>query len=641
MKIEGMPRHVTKHPAGVVISVEPLSDIVPLQKNEETVVTQYIPKDLEDFGLIKIDFLGLRNLTVIRDTENQIRKYKPDFDISEIPEDDSKVYEMISAGKLSGVFQLESQGIKNLVKSLKPRNIENLTAVISLYRPGPMDSIPRYIKNMNNPKDITYKHPILESILNNTYGCILYQEQVMEICRKMAGYSYGHADIVRRAMGKKKHDEMLREKESFISGAVQNGVPKEIAESIFDEVESFASYAFNKSHASSYACLAYQTAYLKCYYFKEYMASLMSSVVSNTSKLMEYISVCRSEGTEIKKPDINISTSGFSVSGDSIYYGLTAIKNVGKGLTDRIVYEREMNGKYQSFQDFCERLTGRDLNKRAVENLIKSGAFDSLDLNRRQMLENYEIIMDSASSDVSSVIDGQLNFLDSQENVKHRLYIKPSEEYSRKVLLKMEKEASGLYLSGNPLEEYEYLRAYLKTKKIYEFNEDKTTFNDGDKVKIICQLQNLKSHITKKGEKMCFITVEDETGEIEATVFSELYKISASKLETDEVIMINGKISFRGERVTIICEAIFSDSDFSRVISGMKLCLKMNYADMACFSKFESIFKESNGNNQVCIYLTDKRKMISPKTPIYVTADEKLYHNLIEHISPDKIGLIK
>ncbi|MDE6834705.1 MAG: DNA polymerase III subunit alpha, partial [Ruminococcus sp.] len=351
LKIEGMPRHITTHAAGVVISAIPLADIVPLQKNENTIVTQYTMTFLESLGLLKMDFLGLRNLTVIRDTINGIRKINPDFDINKIPLDDKNVYSMLSSGDTAGVFQFESEGITKCLTELRPERIEDLIVMLSLYRPGPMKSIPQYIRNKNNPDNVKYKHPQLESILSETYGCMVYQEQVMEICRKIAGYSYGHADIVRRAMAKKKHDVMEHERENFVSGAVKNNFPEKTAVEIFDEMMNFASYAFNKSHAAAYSVISYQTAYLKYHYCGLYMSSLMSSITGYADKLSEYVNICRNNNIEVVKPDINQSMKKFSYSGGKIYFGLMAVKNVGEGLAERIVCERTTGGNFRSLQD--------------------------------------------------------------------------------------------------------------------------------------------------------------------------------------------------------------------------------------------------------------------------------------------------
>ena len=472
-KLEGMPRHASTHAAGVVISAVPLNDLVPLQKNDDTVVTQYTMTVLESLGLLKMDLLGLRNLTIIRDAVREIRKNEPDFDISAIPTDDKEVYEMLSSGDTSGVFQFESDGMTARLMELRPERLEDLIVIISLYRPGPMKSIPVYIENKNHPEKITYKHPILESILSDTCGCMVYQEQVMEICRKLAGYSYGHADIVRRAMAKKKHEVMLKERESFVSGAVGNGVPQKTADEIFDEMVSFASYAFNKSHAAAYAYLAYQTAYLKCRYRGIYMAALMTSVVGISSKLAEYIASCRESGIEVCPPDINRSVKGFICSEKRMYFGLLAIKNTGSGLADKIIAEREKNGCFTGIQNFCERMNGHELNKKALENMIKAGAFDGLGLNRRQMLENYENLLEAAGSDRRSMIDGQLNFLADDSTDDNGIKIPYRPEYDTKKLFAMEKEATGMYLSGSPLDAYSWFGKLIHVRKIEDIMKQK------------------------------------------------------------------------------------------------------------------------------------------------------------------------
>ena len=393
-KIEGMPRHASTHAAGVVISDAPVSNYVPVQKNDDSVVTQYPMNILESLGLLKMDFLGLRTLTVISDTVKEIQKSNAGFDINNIPLDDSAVFEMLSSGDSSAVFQFESAGMRQVLSRLKPVSIEDLIAVLSLYRPGPMDSIPKYIENRHHPEKVTYKHPMLEDILNVTYGCIVYQEQVMQICRKLAGYSYGRADLVRRAMAKKKADVMAKEREVFVSGAVKNGVPEKTANEIFDEMSGFASYAFNKSHAAAYAHIAYQTAYLKCHYYKEYIAALMTSVLENQNKLMEYISECEKSGVKILPPDINSSGAGFTADKNGIRFALLAVRNLGRNAINNIIAERR-NGRFTSLEEFCRRMNGKDINRKAAESLIKCGAFDCFDLNRRQMIENYDRIFSS------------------------------------------------------------------------------------------------------------------------------------------------------------------------------------------------------------------------------------------------------
>lgn len=642
-KLEGMPRHASTHAAGVVISAVPLSDIVPLQKNDGTVVTQYTMTVLESLGLLKMDFLGLRNLTIIRDTVNEIHKTEPDFNIDKIPTDDKKVYEMLSSGDTGGVFQFESDGITAWLTELKPERLEDLIAMISLYRPGPMKSIPTYIKCKNDPKSVTYRHPLLKDILEDTYGCMVYQEQVMEICRKLAGYSYGHADIVRRAMAKKKHDVMLKERESFVAGAVSNGVPEETANGIFDEMISFASYAFNKSHAAAYAYLAYQTAYLKCRYTGVYLAALMSSVMSYTSKLNEYIGLCRSYGIEVLKPDINRSMKGFAYSGGKMYFGLLAIKNTGSGLADRIIGERIKNGEFTGFQNFCERLTGRELNKKAVENMIKAGAFDNLDLNRRQMIENYEQILAGASSGVSGVLDGQLNFLDGMGDAGMNRKIPYAPEYPKKRLLSMEKEAAGMYLSGDPLEEYSYLARLMRTKKICDLQSlaEEGKLRDGDSTAIFCSLQEKKIHVTKKGDKMCFLTVSDGTGELDGVVFPDLFAISASRLKEESELLINGRISLKEDSVSLICGSIFEAQEFPRIVERMRLCIKTT-SEKACIPReLTWICQEFQGRTEICFYLTDLKKYVQPKEKMLIHINSSSVNRIFEIFPPESVGLVK
>ena len=638
-KLEGMPRHASTHAAGVVISAVPLSDLVPLQKNDNTVVTQYTMNILESLGLLKMDFLGLRNLTIIRDAVNEIQRTEPDFDISDIPVDDPDVYSMLAKGDTAGVFQFESDGITQRLIDLSPERLEDLIVVMSLYRPGPMRSIPEYIENKKHPDKIKYKHPVLESILKETYGVMVYQEQVMEICRKLAGYSYGHADIVRRAMAKKKHDVMLKERESFVNGAVSNGIPAHTADSVFDEMVSFASYAFNKSHAAAYSYLSYQTAYLKYHYRGIYMAALMSSVMSVTGKLAEYINDCRSNGIEIVRPDINKSMKGFTFTGGKIYFGLLAIKNAGSGLADRIIAERLIHGPFTGLQDFCERLEGRELNKKALENMIKAGAFDGLGLNRRQMLEKYEMIMDAVASGSRGVIDGQLNFLDTDSSADMGIRIPYAVEYERRELLAMEKDAAGMYLTGDPLSDHIHLAALLRTKTVKDIIT-LSGLKDGTEIKLLCTVQDKKVHITKKNERMCFITVSDETGELEAVVFPDLYAVSASRLNIGNIVLLSGKISVKDDSVTVVCGSLISEKEFPRYISNMKLCVKLP-SDSPVIGKIKSICDRYRGETAVCFYFTDIRKTLLPKERLSLEISADSFNELSEAAGRENIGLIK
>ncbi len=638
-EIEGMPRHTTTHAAGVVISSVPISDIVPLTRNDDTVVTQYTMVGLEALGLLKMDFLGLRNLTVIRDCIRQIQLKEPDFSIDKINLLDENVYKMLSAGDTLGVFQFESDGMTQRLIELQPEKIEDLIAVLSLYRPGPMKSIPLYIANKKNPSQIKYKHEILKDILSETYGCMVYQEQVMEICRKMAGYSYGRADIVRRAMAKKKHDVMLKERESFVSGSVANGVSVEIANEVFDEMVSFASYAFNKSHAAAYSYLAFQTAYLKCYYFEEYMSSLMSSVMANTAKLLEYISECRLKGINVIKPDVNKSMAGFSCCEGSIYFGLQAIKNCGRGLVEKIVSEREQNGKYKDIYDFIERIDCRELNKRALEYLIKAGALDCFGLNRRQLTDNFEEILSSMNTSDTNV-EGQLNFLDDTDTSSYRPRIPYEPEYPFSYILNIEKEATGMYLSGNPLNEHIYIKKLMRCPEIRKITSDESAYKDGEKVSVLCSVQSVKVHVTKKGAKMAFVTAEDETGELDIVVFPDLYAVMASKLKNDEVLFVKGKISFKDSAVTLISESIHEAGEITQLFSAMRLCFKISSNMSNVMNDIIKLSEKYSGDTPVCFYVEDLRRYIAPKTKLSVSVNAEYYEQLTEIIQADKIGLI-
>jgi len=640
-QLEGMPRHTSIHAAGVVISAVPLDDLVPLQKSDNTVITQYTMTVLESLGLLKMDFLGLRNLTIIRDCVNDIRKIEPEFDISSIPIDDKAVYKMMSDGDTSGIFQFESAGMTRWLTEMKPERLEDLIVIISLYRPGPMKSIPVYIENKKNPDKAVYKHTLLRDILENTHGVMVYQEQVMEICRKLAGYSYGHADIVRRAMAKKKHDVMLMERENFIRGAAENGISEKTADSIFDEMVSFASYAFNKSHAAAYAYLSYQTAYLKCHYNGIYMAALMSSVMSVSGKLAEYISSCRSSGIKILPPDINRSIKGFRFENEKMYFGLLAIKNIGSGLAEKIIAERKLNGNFRGLQDFCERVGGRELNKKALENLIKAGAFDNLGLNRRQMLEYYETIHDDCSSTSRGMIEGQLNFLESSDSEDTGFRIPPLPEHDMRKLLSMEKEATGMFLSGNPLDDYKYMAYLMHTRSISSLTSEDASVSDGEQVKLLCTVQNLKKHVTKKNEQMCFITAADESGEIEAVIFPDLYSVISSRLAEDNILLLTGKISIKDESVTVVCTSAAGEEEFSRLTENMRLCVKMTSSEIYIADRLTDICRKFRGNTPVCFYFTDLKKMVMPKNRINIEISKESFIALSEIFDAKQIGLIQ
>ncbi len=639
MRLEGMPRNTSTHAAGVIISAMPIMDLVPIRKNDDIIVTQYTMGTLESLGLLKMDFLGLRNLTVIRDCQNYIRLKEPNFNIDNIPIDDSEVYSMLAKGKTMGVFQFESSGITDVLVKLVPKNIEDLIAVISLYRPGPMDSIPKYIENRHNPSNITYDTPLLKPILDVTYGCIVYQEQVMEICRSLAGYSYGRADIVRRAMAKKKQDVMLKERESFIHGsknpdgsincvgAVANGVPESVANKIFDEMMSFASYAFNKSHATCYAYLAYQTAYLRCHYFTEYMASLMSSVLTNTPKLMEYIDECESNGVKILNPHINTSCDTFTISENSIQFGLLAIKGIGQGMVEKIVHERTLNGNFTSIKDFCKRMSGCfEVNKRAIESLIKSGAFDGLQYNRKQMLTSLDALIDTYDNryNQSMEIEGQLDLFGEMSNVANKDYTIPTtKEYPTNELLTMEREVTGMYMSGHPLKEYSQ---YMDTLHLYSIGNIAKDISEnrvyhGFVFNTICYLSEVKNHtVAKNGSQMAFVTLEDINTSVDGVVFPKVYAMCKDILVKDSVIFMNATVSIKDSAFSVVANSIVHINNFldnpcyyTNVIFK-KLILSIDSKDLTKASQVCEKLNALSGNIPIEVKLLDKKQRFTPKS---------------------------
>ena len=580
LKVEGMPRHSSVHAAGVVIAPKPVTEFVPVAKPDESVVTQFTMTTLEELGLLKMDFLGLRNLTAISDCEKEVRKRIPDFDISKVPDDDPAVYEMLGKGQAQGVFQFESAGMRSVLVGLGPKSIEDLTAVISLYRPGPMDSIPKYIENSHHPEKVTYKTPLLKPILDVTYGCIVYQEQVMEIVRKLAGYSYGRADLVRRAMSKKKLDVMAQEREYFVHGkfdengnlelpgAVRNGVPEKVANEIFDEMSSFASYAFNKSHAAAYATVAYRTAYLKCHFPGEYMAAQLSSVLDNTDKVIEYIGECQKMGIKIAGPDVNTSESGFTWQNDAVRFGLLAVKNIGRGLINDIVSERENNGKYTSFTDFCRRIFGRELNKRTLEALIKSGALDSLGSNRRSMLSGYENLLSNIDAEKKRNLSGQMSLFGGFEDAAETEETIPQlSDFSLREKLNMEKETTGLYLSGHPMNEYDEAVQSMNASTVLEIKHmDAGGEGSNKRVRLCGIVLNKRTKTTKNNEVMAFVTVEDTTGSLEVLVFPRTLAEYGGLININDAVVLEARISSREDEETkLVAERFLSIADAEKI----------------------------------------------------------------------------
>lgn len=566
LKIEGMPRHTSTHAAGVVITRDPVSTYVPLAQKDGIVVTQYTMTTLEQLGLLKMDFLGLRTLTVIADCEKLIRKTEPDFSIKKIDFTDRATFEMFGRGDTEGVFQFESMGLRNVLTQFKPTSVEDLIALTSLYRPGPMDSIPKYIYGRHNPDKIKYETPQLRSILGVTYGCMVYQEQVMQICRELAGYSLGHADIVRRAMSKKKHDVMEKERTTFVEGCAKNGISNAVANSIFDHMISFASYAFNKSHAAAYATLAFETAYLKCHYPAEFMASQITSVLMFTDKVAEYISECRDLKIEVLPPHVNSSVADFVAGDGKIRFGLLAVKGLGKGLIDEIVRERTQNGDYKSFYSFIKRVYSRSFNRKAAESLIKCGALDGLGLNRRQMLNVLPDIMSELDTDRRQNVEGQIGLFDLDMGAGSTVLssepaVPDLPEFSYTDLLIYERETTGIYISGHPMEPYKVLAKELRSARVSELlsaSEDGTSrYKDGDTVKVLGMISGIKIRVTKAGSTMANATVEDMTGGIELIIFPKTYLEYSGLLSENSVFIVDARLSVEeGEKPSLMCMRI-------------------------------------------------------------------------------------
>ena len=571
LKVEGMPRHASTHAAGVVITREPATEYVPLSTNDGLPVTQFNMVEIERLGLLKMDFLGLRTLTVIHDTEMAVRHTKdPDFRVANIDYDDPATYEMLTRGETMGIFQLESTGMTQVLMSMRPKNLEDVIALISLYRPGPMDSIPTYLRNRKDPSKVVYQTPQMAHIVDVTNGVVIYQEQVMQICRELAGFSFGQADNMRRAMSKKKLKVMEAEREHFVhgctepgkecAGCVKNGIPEAVANQIYDDMISFASYAFNKSHAACYAYVAFQTAYLKCHYPHEFMAALLTSVLDNTSKVIEYTSECQRLGIKVLPPDINVSRGGFTVDSDSIRFGLNAVKSVGRNLIDSVVKERK-NRPYRSLYDFCKRLHGNELNRRALENLIKAGSFDALEPSRRAMIDSAEGILKSVETDARQNLEGQMDLFGmmggEQEQAASDYKIPNTPEYPAGDLLKMEKEVSGLYLSGHPLDAYRAQISQISTCTIADLQGEDAKRFDNQNVTILCTVVKNKIMTTKSNTLMAFTTVEDLTGTMELLIFPRVLAECRAALQENAVVVANGRVSVKEEEAArLIVEGV-------------------------------------------------------------------------------------
>ena len=539
MAIEGMPRNTSTHAAGVVITSRPVSDYVPLAKNDDLVVTQYIMTTLEELGLLKMDFLGLRNLTVLDDAVKLVRRKEPDFDIHNIPEDDEATFRMISEGRTSGVFQMESSGMTGVCVGLKPHSIEDLTAIVALYRPGPMESIPRFISCKNNPEKVTYKHPSLVPILSNTYGCIVYQEQVIQIFQQLGGYSLGQADMVRRAMSKKKVKDIEKERGTFlhgdpernIAGCAANGIPENVAQSIYDEIYDFANYAFNKAHAVCYALVAYQTAWFKCHHPKEYMAALLTSVLDSSEKVAEYIAECKEWDIQLLPPDVNESETNFTVSPQGIRFGLAALKGVGRNVMNAMLEERVKHGPFTDFMDFCDRMFDHDLNRRVLESLIKAGAFDRMGCRRAQLMQVFGQVLDGIAASRKRNVEGQLDLFgmgggEAEQAALPALHLANIPEYTPQQLMTMEKEVTGLYLTGQPMDAYREAARRRGAVTIGSILSDfaredgPTVYRDGQMVKVAGVISTYKTRTTRNNTLMAYVSLEDDTGGMELLVFA-------------------------------------------------------------------------------------------------------------------------
>lgn len=655
-RLEGLPRHTSMHAAGVVISQKPMDEYVPLSRaSDGTITTQFTMTTIEELGLLKMDFLGLRTLTVIQNAVRLAEKSSgKKIDMNAIDYNDKKVLDSLGTGKTDGVFQLESAGMKNFMKELKPQSLEDVIAGISLYRPGPMDFIPAYIKGKDHPESITYDCPELEPILAPTYGCIVYQEQVMQIVRDLAGYTWGRSDLVRRAMSKKKGKVMEQERKNFVygnpeenvPGCIARGIDEKVANKIYDNMIDFAKYAFNKSHAAAYAVVAYQTAYLKYYYPVEFMASLMTSVLDNTSKVSEYIYTCRQMGIAILPPDINEGEGGFSVSGQAIRYGLSAIKSIGRPVIDAIVEERKIRGPFTTLKDFITRLSGREVNKRTIENFIKAGALDGLEGNRRQKMMIYGSLLDALNQEKKTTMAGQMTLFDiapEEDKAEYEIKLPNVEEYDKEVLLGFEKEVLGIYISGHPLEEY-MERLKKNTNAVttdFVLDEETGTLkvSDGAKVRIGGMITDKVIKYTKSNKAMAFITLEDLVGTVEIIIFPKDYERYAKYLENDAKVFVEGRVTAEEDRNgKLICEKIISFDEVKREL-WLKFPSKSDFEEKegALYGKM----MDADGSEHVVIYLAAEKQMKRLPENRNVAITKELLEELGNFLGKDNVKVVE
>ena len=645
--LEGMPRHASTHAAGVVITEKPVYEYVPLSTNDGNPVCQYQMTTLEELGLLKMDFLGLRNLTVLDDAVKLVQKTVPNFRIEDAPEDDKATYEMLAAGRTSGVFQLESTGMTGVCVSLKPRSIEDITALIALYRPGPMDSIPRFLECSVHPEKISYKHELLRPILSVTYGCIVYQEQVIEIFRRLAGFSLGQADMIRRAMSKKKHKVIDAERVAFIhgdpsrgiAGAIANGVPESVANSIYDEILDFASYAFNKAHAVSYAIVAYRTAYMKRHYPQQYMAALLTSVLESSTKVAEYIAECRELGIKLLPPDVNESDANFTVAGENIRFGLVAIKGIGWGAIEELVAERHENGLFTSFEDFCKRMSGKELNRRAVENLIRAGAFDGMGYKRKALLQIAGAVIDSISQAVRDNIAGQYDlfgdFEAQSETSPQTIPIPDVEEFSARDKMMMEKEVPGLYLTGHPMDEYRDAVRKVGAVPIgailgdFAADDGPQRFSDNQYVTVAGVISSMRTRTTRNNSLMSYVQLEDDTGTMEMIAFQKVIDTCGSLLRENNAVIVRGRISVRDEKEPqLMADTLYNISDMAymprersapreAVRKDQKLWVKLPARDDPRLHRIELLLTMFPGEQQMVIFCEREQKRLAARCIIH------------------------
>ena len=652
MALEGMPRNASTHAAGVVITSKPVYEYVPLATNDGVPVTQYIMTTLEELGLLKMDFLGLRNLTILNDAVEMVRRSEPGFTLKDIPEGDRETYKMLSSGMTSGVFQLESSGMTGVCVSLKPQNIEDITALIALYRPGPMESIPRFIACKQDPAKVTYKHPLLEPILSVTYGCIVYQEQVIDIFRHLAGYSLGQADMIRRAMSKKKAKDVERERQFFIygdpergiAGCVKNGVSVEAAQSIYDEIYDFANYAFNKAHAAAYAVVAYQTAWFKCHHPREYMAALLTSVLDSSEKVAEYIAECREMKIPLLPPDINESQPDFSVSSGGIRFGLTALKGVGRAFMTGMLKERTDHGPFADFMDFCERMFDQELNRRVLESLIKSGAFDSLHCRRSQLMQVYGQVLDGIAESRRRNVEGQLDLFgmgtqEEQSAAQPALVLPDIPEYSAAELMTMEKETTGLYLTGHPMDQYRELvrrRGAVPIGSImtdFAREEGPQEYRDGQRVMVAGIVAAYKTRTTRNNTLMAYVNLEDDTGGMELLCFSRVMDESGGYIRDNSALLVTGKISVRDEKEPqIMVDSIRPLSDLGEADQQEQvLWLRLPSREDPRMRKVRLALSFFPGEQQAILYFEDCKKRVGTRCQIAPSLVKEMKERLGEN----------